>query len=559
MMVRTACVVAVSLVLGIVACADAGAATSLHANGATAHLRPPVATGTLRIDGALRDGGWVRAAGLIWRPSKLPPGDRLLSFEVAYSWSSCGPRRCRPAADRTATPFAARHYVVGHADTGRRLRLSVTATQVVETDPATFSFSVIRAHRRVTTSAVVAAYPAGRRPSIQFLNGLPEWRTGSNAENFQVTAPHHNAADGATRVTYRVDGSSWRLLPRTRVFGARHLRPGPHHVVVRVANAAGVFRRSFGWRVQPLSAPAVCEAPCWAPPQLDSQSRPMRWDWQIGRVTPLQRSGARAVDIYDIDGFLTTRPEIHAIHTAWPAATLPHPRAVCYLDLAWEDYRPDASPGTAFPARTLGRVYYGYPQERWVDFRQLHALRPMLDARIGMCARKGFDTVEFDDIDSFDPPKTTGFQLTPGDAQNYLAYADNRVHSMGLSVLWKNSPLLSWWGRRYSDGAVLEECYPYRQCTSSQLAGTRAYGIRCTLLSGRRPCGWDGFTSRGKWVGDAEYVEDHYVCAPSASCTGRHRYSAFCSSVQGTANGFAAVRFDVDLDGRVFQPCPSGR
>ena len=25
----------------------------------------------------------------------------------------------------------------------------------------------------------------------------------------------------ATRVTYRVDGSSWRLMPRTRVFGAR--------------------------------------------------------------------------------------------------------------------------------------------------------------------------------------------------------------------------------------------------------------------------------------------------------------------------------------------------
>ena len=188
----------------------------------------------------------------------------------------------------------------------------------------------------------------------------------------------------------------------------------------------------------------------------------MRWDWQIGRVTPLQRTGARAVDIYDIDGFLTTRAQVHAIHTSWRASTLPHPRAVCYLDLAWEDYRPDATPaprGRYFPAAALGNIYYGYPEERWVDFRQLDALKPLLDARIGMCARKGFDAVELDDIDSFDPPSTTGFHLTPGDAQNLLAYAFNRIHRDGMTGLWKNSPLLSWWGRRYADGAVVEECY----------------------------------------------------------------------------------------------------
>ena len=37
----------------------------------------------------------------------------------------------------------------------------------------------------------------------------------------------------------------------------------------------------------------------------------------------------------------------------------------------------------------------------------------MLDERISMCARKGFDSVELDDIDSFDPASTTGFHLTP--------------------------------------------------------------------------------------------------------------------------------------------------
>ena len=213
----------------------------------------------------------------------------------------------------------------------------------------------------------------------------------------------------------------------------------------------------------------------------------MRWDWQIGRVTPLERAGKRAVDIYDIDGFLTTRAEVTQLHTTWQASTLPHPKAFCYLDLAWEDYRPDASPAPrgAFPADTLGNVYYGYPQERWVDFRQLDALEPMIDGRIEMCAEKGFDSVELDDIDSFDPPRTTGFQLTPGDAQNFLAWVDNDVHEHGMTVLWKNSPYLSWWGRRYTDGAVVEECYVYSQCFSSEVA--REQPVRLHVHAGVGP------------------------------------------------------------------------
>src|SRR5262249_47176889 len=100
---------------------------------------PPRHAGTLRVTGALRDGGTVRAAGLSWRPGALPPGAGLLSFEVGYSWPACtAAGQCRPAADTTATPFAARRYGAGHADTGRFLTVTETATEVVETSPATF-------------------------------------------------------------------------------------------------------------------------------------------------------------------------------------------------------------------------------------------------------------------------------------------------------------------------------------------------------------------------------------------------------------------------------------
>ena len=318
-----------------------------------------------------------------------------------------------------------------------------------------------------------------------------------------------------------------------------------------------------------MPAPAACRAlhgrPCWYPPHLTADSKPMRWDWQIGLVTPLERTGARAVDIYDVDGFLTTAAEVNQIHTSWQATTLPHPKLICYLDMAWEDYRPDASPGQVFPAATLGEIYYGYPQERWVDFRQLDALKPMLDARIAMCAHKGFDAVELDDIDSFDPPSTTGFHLTPGDAQNFLAYAFNQIHRYGMTGLWKNSPYLSWWGRGYADGAVVEECYVYHQCLASQLRGSKQYGITCTVLAGPTPCGWDDFTTdrtperpTGKWVGEAEYSDDNYVCNPGQSCSYPRKFSTFCKVVYAPSYGFAAVKFDVNLDGLTFLPCPTG-
>jgi Glycoside-hydrolase family GH114 len=545
---------ALAVPLGMAGTASSARGSPAAASAGAAAISPPVPRGILRMAGRLRDGSAARAEGLSWRPSQLPSGYKLLSFEVGYTWQACAARsggsgaHCVKAADTTVTPFAARRYIVGHADTGKYLKVTETATEVVETDPATFAFSVVHASRSYTAGRTVGRYPGARRPVSTFLNGLPERQTGSDQEYFQVSPPHYNAANGPVSQRYRVDGGPWRSMPGSRVFETGRLGVGQHRVEVLTADAAGDTVLAFHWRVVPLPAPVPCTRPagsCWYPPHLDRTGHPMRWDWQIGRVTPLQRTGRRAVDIYDIDGFLTTPAEIGQIHTAWQASTLAHPRAVCYLDLAWEDYRPDGSAtpyGRFFPASTLGNIYYGYPEERWVDFRQLDALKPMLNERIAMCARKGFDAVELDDIDSFDPASTTGFYLTAGDAQNYLAYADNQVHRYGMTVLWKNSPLLARWGVRYTDGAVVEECYTYGGCPS--------WDVFTTTHTVRQPT--------GKWVGEAEYGADHYVCNPGQNCPHKRLFTTFCARVYAPPDGFAAVKFDVNLDGKVFLPCPAG-
>jgi hypothetical protein len=569
---------AATVMLGPLA-AGIPASAARTAPRAGAPIPAPGHHGALRISGGPRDGAVVTASGLAWHVPRLPRGMRLLSFEVAYRWQSCARdgRGCRTAADPTATPFAARRYRAGHADTGRRLRVTETAAEVVQTRARDFTFRVIRRSVSRLAAVPVRAYRRHQRPVSYFRNGTPPGRTASTSEWFQVGAPDYNTAGGTAAQRYQVDGGRWRPVPASGAFYTGTLGTGPHQVRVRTANRAGATQTGFAWRVVPMPAPVACRpaagAACWYPPHRASGhgaagGRPMRWDWQIGRTTPLQRTGKHAVDIYDIDGFLTTRAQVHAITARWQASTLAHPKTICYLDLAWEDYRPDASPPPrgSFPAAALGNVYYGYPEERWVDFRQLDALKPMLRERIGMCARKGFDAVELDDIDSFDPPSTTGFRLTPGDAQNFLAYVFNLVHQDGMTALWKNSPWLSWWGRRYADGAVVEECYVSHGCFSSQLRGSQQYGIICTGLHGATPCGWDAFTAdrtaaqpTGKWVGETEYSADHYVCSPGQACgTGKRTFAAFCRAVYAPPDGFAALKLDVNLDGTMFYPCPRG-
>ena len=99
---------------------------------------------------------------------------KLLSFAVAYTWQSCAPsgRHCRTAADSTATPFAARQYRVGHADTGRRLRVTETAAETVETKARRRSRSGSSGAPCSRLAGVpVRAYPRHQRPVSYFRNG----------------------------------------------------------------------------------------------------------------------------------------------------------------------------------------------------------------------------------------------------------------------------------------------------------------------------------------------------------------------------------------------------
>jgi hypothetical protein len=84
------------IVVPLTSAAPASAAPAAPA--ASMQIPAPSHRGTLRITGQPRDGAVVAASGLAWTAPRLPRGMRLLSFEVAYTWQSCGPAGSPSAA-----------------------------------------------------------------------------------------------------------------------------------------------------------------------------------------------------------------------------------------------------------------------------------------------------------------------------------------------------------------------------------------------------------------------------------------------------------------------------
>jgi hypothetical protein len=182
----------------------------------------------------------------------------------------------------------------------------------------------------------------------------------------------------------------------------------------------------------------------WRPPLATS------WQWQLdGSDIDLSVNAA----VFDVDGFSTPATTVATLHSFGR-------HAICYISAgSWEAYRPDAG---QFLASVLGKTLSGYPDERWLDIRQIAALRPIMTARIAMCAKKGFDAVEPDNVDGFE--NATGFPLNAQDQLTYNRMIAAIAHAYGLSVGLKNDPdqipdLLSDF-----DWTLDEQCFQYQFC-----------------------------------------------------------------------------------------------
>lgn len=190
---------------------------------------------------------------------------------------------------------------------------------------------------------------------------------------------------------------------------------------------------------------------------LSTTPRAGSWRPQAGVTFQLQFSGeldlSIIADVYDLDLFDTTAATVRHLHAQGR-------KAVCYVSVgSWEDWRPDAD---QFPAEVIGRDYTGWPGEKWLDVRRIDLLAPILRARLDLCAAKGFDGVEPDNVEVVD--NDTGFPISYQDELAYALWLAGEAHARGLAIGLKNAPELVADVVGAFDFAVTEDCYDEGWC-----------------------------------------------------------------------------------------------
>lgn len=181
----------------------------------------------------------------------------------------------------------------------------------------------------------------------------------------------------------------------------------------------------------------------WAPAQQSN------WQWQLTGAVDLSVEA----EIYDLDLFTTDKTVIDALRAQGR-------RAICYFSAgSFEPYRPDAA---RFPAFVKGRAMDGWPDERWLDIRQLEVLGPIMEARLDLCKAKGFDAAEPDNVDGYQ--NRTGFTISGADQLRYNRFLAAAAHARGLSIGLKNDIDQIRDLVEEFDWALNEECFKYKEC-----------------------------------------------------------------------------------------------
>lgn len=225
-----------------------------------------------------------------------------------------------------------------------------------------------------------------------------------------------------------------------------------------------------------LPAPVGCNVSagtCYTPVPGD------RWQWQLqcsagaANCTRIL-NGSEEIRFYDIDWEESTARTVREIHASGA-------KAVAYMSAGtWENWRHDRG---KYPAGVIGKTYPEWPQEKWLDVRRTGILVPIMVRRMKIAKKKGFDGVQFDNLDGWQTK--TGFPLSASDYAFYAAKLANRAHRLGLSASWENAAELRGTLLPYMDWFLMEDCAVFGECSA---AGT--------------------FISAGKFVGGVEYTDE---------------------------------------------------
>jgi hypothetical protein len=204
------------------------------------------------------------------------------------------------------------------------------------------------------------------------------------------------------------------------------------------------------------------------PPTLDPNPavQPPKWDWQL--VVPVKENPDPTINIYEIDMFENENSgAVQMLHAKGY-------KVICYLDVgSWENWRDDAAD---FPRSILGATYSEFPDERWLDIRDVNPeksktgmkLAGILGKRLDRAQRMGCDAIEPDNIDGYDitSHETSGFPLSYEDQIYFNLWVANGAQARGMLVGFKNNINQAHDERIYNafDFVVSEQCFEYEEC-----------------------------------------------------------------------------------------------
>jgi hypothetical protein len=193
------------------------------------------------------------------------------------------------------------------------------------------------------------------------------------------------------------------------------------------------------------------------------------WQWQLSDLL----DPSVAAEMYDIDLMEVAAEEIASLKQAGR-------KVVCYFSAgSWEEWREDAA---LIPAAVLGKVMDGWPDERWLDIRNIAALTPVMSARLDLAVTKGCDGVEPDNVDGYQ--NQSGFALSAADQLAYNRWLATQAHLRGLSIGLKNDLDQIVELEPYFDWALNEQCFEMEECSlllPFVQAGKAVFGVEYNL------------------------------------------------------------------------------
>ncbi|MCS7247596.1 MAG: endo alpha-1,4 polygalactosaminidase [Anaerolineales bacterium] len=179
----------------------------------------------------------------------------------------------------------------------------------------------------------------------------------------------------------------------------------------------------------------------------------LSWQWDLSSERP---SIASEAQVYDLD--------LYVAQELLDALKQRGVRLICYISVgSWEAWRPDAA---QFPPEVLGKDYEGWQGEKWLDIRRIDKLAPIVQARLDLCAAKGFDAVEPDNMEV--SSNDSGFPLRVEDERRYALWLAEQAHQRHLAIGMKNAAYLVNDLLPHFEFMITEDCFARGWCEQAR-------------------------------------------------------------------------------------------